>query len=148
MNGSRSIHPGPLRDALVALGEQSQVVDESIHSGDLSVHVRGGGFDLALGRVLRAAEHIDLAPDRGQGRAQLVRGVGDERALPCERVLEPVEHVVEGLGQLVHLPGAPLGHPMREVAGVDRARRTRPFDERRGDSGGDPERRPAMPRAR
>ena len=47
-------------------------------------------------------EQLGVAADRRQRRAQLVRGVGDERAQPVlgrlaagERLLEPVEHPVE-----------------------------------------------------
>ena len=56
-------------------------------------------------RIARGAHAVQLgvAADRGQRRAQLVRGVGDELAQAVlarlalgERLLEPVEHAVEG----------------------------------------------------
>jgi hypothetical protein len=53
----------------------------------------GGGVELAAGRA------DALVADRGERAAQLVRGVGDEAALAGEGVLEPVQHVVEGLGE-------------------------------------------------
>ena len=39
----------------------------------------------------------------GQRGAQLVRGVGDEPALGVEGDVEPGQHVVEGVGQLLEL---------------------------------------------
>ena len=51
-------------------------------------------------------EHLELAADHGQRRAQLVRCVGHERALAGERFGEPVEHVVEGVGEHSHLVAA------------------------------------------
>ena len=75
-----------------------------------------------------ARQHLELAADHRQRRAQLVRGVGDERALTGERLGQPVEHVVEGVGEhrdlvalaagLVDPRGAGRPHP--------RARRRRP----------------------
>ena len=38
-----------------------------------------------------------------QRRAQLVRGVGDEPPLPVERAVEPLEHRVERVGELLDL---------------------------------------------
>ena len=71
------------------------------------------------GSLLRG-EHLELAADHGQRRAQLVRGVGDERALARERVGEPVEHVVEGVGQHAHLVALAAGvvDARVQVAGV------------------------------
>ena len=60
-----------------------------------------------------AREHLELAADHGQRRAQLVRGVGDEAALAREGVLEPVEHVVEGVGEHAHLVRAGRAVPIR-----------------------------------
>ena len=73
-----------------------------------------GGF--ALG-----GEHFELAADHRQRRAQLVRGVGDERALARERLGEAVEHVVEGVGEHPHLVALRPGvvDARVQVAGVD-----------------------------
>ena len=49
--------------------------------------------------IALGGQHLELAADHRQRRAQLVRGVGDERALARERVGQTVEHVVEGVGQ-------------------------------------------------
>ena len=66
-----------------------------------------------------ASEDLDLAPNGRQRRPQLVRSVGDERSLARECLLQPVEHVVEGLGELANLRRARRRHPSRELAGVD-----------------------------
>ena len=47
--------------------------------------------------------HLDLGPDHRQRGAQLVRGVGDEPALGVEGGLQPVQHLVERVGQVGHL---------------------------------------------
>ncbi len=59
-----------------------------------------------------AVEQLDLGAQHGQGRAELVGGVRDEVALAFERALEPVEHVVEGVGQHADL-AAPRSGPAR-----------------------------------
>ena len=60
---------------------------------------------------------LGVGPDRGQRRAQLVAGVGDELAQPVlggvaggERGPYVLEHVVEGDADLVHLAGR-VGRP-------------------------------------
>lgn len=54
--------------------------------GDRLARERGGvGFALAR-------QHFDLAADRGERAAQLMRGLGDEAALPGEGVLEASFH--------------------------------------------------------
>ena len=60
---------------------------------------------------------VDGCSHDGERGTQLVRGVGDEPPLAVEGALEPVEHVVEGLGQLVELVARTLQRdPRREVA--------------------------------
>ncbi len=84
--------------------------------------------------ILLRGEHLELAADHGQRRAQLVGGVGDELALAAERLREPVEHVVERLrrGPATSLPSGPATvHPRLEIAGVDPS----------GDRGHPPQRR-------
>ena len=55
------------------------------------------------------------------GCAQLVGSVGEDLSLARERLLEPVEHPVERLGEDPDLIGAPAGrlHARAEVAGID-----------------------------
>ena len=72
------------------------------------------------GRVTGRHGHLELGPQAGQRRAQLVRGVGDERPLSPPGRLQPAEHAVERLGQPADLVGAsraPAGCP-REPAPV------------------------------
>ncbi len=89
--------------ALLALGQQQQVIHQPGDPRDLRLHQPGDALHLLLIRVVLAREHLHLAADHGQRGAELVRGVGDERALSLEGVGEPVEHVVEGVRQHLHL---------------------------------------------
>ena len=73
-------------------------------------------------RVRVGGEHLELALHHGQGRPQLVRGVGDELALRLERGFETVEHVVERLGQHPDLAGAGARRPACAAAGRRRRR--------------------------
>ena len=58
---------------------------------------------------------VDLGAHHGQRRAQLVRGVGHEALLGLERRAEPVEHRVEGVGELGDLVvGAGVADPLVE----------------------------------
>ena len=84
-------------------------------------------------RALLRGEHFQLAADDGQRRAQLVRGVGDERALAGERVGQAIEHVVEGVGQHAHLVALAAGvvDARVQVAGVDARRHGRHAAQRR-----------------
>src|SRR5205085_6764085 len=58
---------------------------------------------VVVGRALAAERHVDLAEHHGQRRAELVRGVAGEPRLAVERLVEPVEEAVEGVGQVVQL---------------------------------------------
>ena len=71
---------------LFGLGEQQQVVDQAGDSGDLGLHEALDAPHLLDRGVLLGAEHLELAADHRQRGAQLVRGVGDERALAGERL--------------------------------------------------------------
>ena len=70
---------------------------------------------LVLGPALPAQGHLDRRPRHGDGRAQLVGGVGHELALLGERRLEPRQQIVEarpapssssGLGEASRSPSA------------------------------------------
>src|SRR5205823_4011481 len=63
---------------------------------------------------------FNLAADHGKRRAQLVRGIGDERTLAVEGHAEAVEHVIEGLGQHANLAavGADVADAGIQIAGV------------------------------
>ncbi len=62
---------------------------------------------------------LELELEDRQGRAQLVAGVGDERALARERVLEPAEHRVDGVAEAVQLV---VGLGQRKPLAARRAR--------------------------
>ena len=67
-----------------------------------------------VGRAVGVVEHdVDgRAHDREWG-AQLMGGVGDEPLLALEGSLEPVEHLVEGLGQLLEFVARPAQRDSR-----------------------------------
>ena len=69
---------------MLGLGEQQQVVDQPADAGDLALHVLLGAAHVVGGRVLLGGQHLELAADHRDRRAQLVRGVGDELALALE----------------------------------------------------------------
>ena len=74
------------RPALVEAGQQEQVVDEHAHPRRSPLRCAASpwpGRRAARRRTL--AEELGVAADRGQRRAQLVRGVGDEPAQPLLR---------------------------------------------------------------
>ena len=97
---------------------------------------------------------VELSAQRGEGAAQLVRGVGKELALPGACRLEPIEHGIHRAGQPGDLVVAGrLGHPpvecrCRDVLDLspDRLHRTQgPSGEQpgrggdQGDNGGNAE---------
>ena len=73
-----------------------------------------------------SVEQLEVGEDRGQRRAQLVRGVGDELALAVQRALglvarglEAVEHGLQRAGELGDLVvGRGLGQRLDGVAGA------------------------------
>ena len=128
MPSHSSSHEAPQLDRLDAqelrllgLGQQQQVVDQPADARDLGLHEALDAAHLLAGRARLRGEHFELAADHGQRRAQLVRGVGDERALAGERLGQAVEHVVEGVGEHAHLVALPAGvvDARVQVAGVD-----------------------------
>jgi hypothetical protein len=81
---------------LLGLGEHDEVVDNAAHPVQL-VGDQGGGV-AAVRRVV--AHQLQVAADDRDRGAQLVAGVVQEPPLGGEGRLQPVEHVVEGAGQL------------------------------------------------
>ena len=106
--------------ALVQAGEDEQIVDQALHAGQLAP---GELLDVAHplgGEVRFARQDLELTAYRGQRGAQLVRGVGDELALAREGVLEPIQHVVEGLREHPDLVTRALRcDSVGEIAGID-----------------------------
>ena len=108
---------------IVVDGEPALVAGEDEQRADQVLGVIDRGADVGRhaaqvgGRAVRVVEHdVDgRAHDRERG-AQLMGGVGDEPLLAFERSLEPVEHVVEGVGQFVEfVAGAAQRDPRRQV---------------------------------
>ena len=132
----------PQPATLLGLREQQQVLDEPLHALDLDPYEALDPLHVARLDVRLAGEHLELAADDRQRRAQLVRSVGDEVTLAVERALEPVEHVVERVGERPDLVArARPRRSGREVAGVDLARReairrSGPGDPRRDEDAG------------
>ena len=110
----------------------------------------GQAIDLEIGRLEALADGLvgrlrdrTLEPElhRGQGRSELVRGVGDELALRLDRTLEPVGHLVERLPELLDLSGAAhVAGASREVAVPQALRGGGQARERAGERSGEPER--------
>ena len=65
--------------------------------------------------LLGLAEDLDVGAQRGDRRAQLVAGVGDQVALRVHGALERVERAVEALRQTRELVAALDLEPPREV---------------------------------
>lgn len=82
-------------DALViGLGQGEQIIDQPLHPGRFDT-------DNSAPRGIDAARRgLTDHPDRGQGAAQLMRGVADERALDRVHPVESVEHVVHRLSEV------------------------------------------------
>ncbi len=91
---------------LLAAGEFDQVVHQQRQLADLLDHVGQQALAFVGLHVLRLLQDLDVRAQAGDGRAQLVRGVGDELALRvnggverAHRALERVEHRVEARRQ-------------------------------------------------
>ena len=116
-------------DDLVEPRQRQQVLDEHPHARGLVLDPPHRLLDLL--RLARGAhaEQLGVAANRGQRRAQLVRGVADELAQAVlagaalrERLLEPVEHAVQRDPDAADL-GPLVGHrdAVGEVAARDPA---------------------------
>ena len=117
----------PERPAPIQLGQQQEVLDQAAHARGLLLDPLQGPVDARLVGEAAPAQQLGVAPDRGQGRAELVGGVGHELAQPLlggrllgEGLLNLGEHLVEGRAQAAHLGGRRLlGHPSGQVARGD-----------------------------
>ena len=107
-----AVGPGPLED--------EQRVDETGQALGVMAQV---GEDLGIGAV--AGGVVDVAQQRGDGRAQLMGGIGEKSPLARLRLLEGGEHPIEHAGQLADLVGDPrVGQAPGRIGGaLDLARR-------------------------
>ena len=136
-------------------GERQQVVDQPGHPGAFLLH--GGEGRLEGLRIDHGApgEYVDVAGDRGQRGAKLVRGIRHEMAhlrfrLPAdfEGLLNARGHLVEGDRQLADfIAGLRHRHPLLVIAGRQRPgrrghllqRTERPANDQRAQQSGDQE---------
>src|SRR5439155_23975217 len=66
-----------------------------------------------LGSTCVAQRELELGPQEGEWRAQLMSRVGDEVPFPLERVLEPLEHCVQRVAEPLELvAGGWHGEPL------------------------------------
>ena len=112
---------------LVEPRERQQILDQHAHARGLVLDPSHRLLDVLVGARGAHPVQLGVAADRGQRRAQLVRGVGNELAQPVlaraallERVLEPVEHPIKGSADAADL-GAFVGHvdAVGEIAARD-----------------------------
>jgi hypothetical protein len=115
--------------ALVQAGQVQQLIDERPHAHRLLLGPAHGLGQLSGVGQCAGAVQLGVAPDRGDGRAQLVRRVGDEPPQPglrcralLEGLLDAAEHAVERDAEVARLgPGGRVGDAVRQIAGGDRA---------------------------
>ena len=77
----------PLAHAGLLACERQQLLDEVRRAREPGAHLGERGAPFGLGR--RALGELRLQVHGGERRAQLVRRIGDERALRAERAIEP-----------------------------------------------------------
>ena len=112
---------------LVDPRQRQQVVDQAAHPRRLGLDPRPSPARPRPARAPRRSGRARVAADRGQRRAQLVRGVGEEPAQPPlprralgEGRLDLHQHRVQGPSQAADLGAVVVRlDPAREVAGGD-----------------------------
>ena len=93
---------GGRRLARVAPGQQQQVVDERRRALRLAQDLLHAVHQI-LAAPLAAQRVLGGRVDQGHRRPQLVRGIGGELPGTRERLLDPLEHLIERLGELLQL---------------------------------------------
>ena len=83
--------------------EQEHVLHQSGQTARLLADDAEGLAVLGLGARIAAQRHVGGRAHDRHRRSQLVRRVGHEAALLVDRVVEPVDQIVEGAGQRAHL---------------------------------------------
>ena len=117
--GDQLVEPQRLVRLAVGLAvarQLDQVADQLAELLDLGDEVGPQALAIGLGQRARPAQHLEVGAQRGERRAQLVRGVGHEPALGALRVVERLEHRVERRGQPRQLVLALRLDAAREVA--------------------------------
>ena len=111
------------RPTLVEAREQQEILDEQAHPLGLTADSPHRAREILRAAFGAAREELRVGAHRGERRAQLVRGVGDEAAQAPVGGFDLAEHVVERDAEAADL-GALVGdvHAAREVARGDRAR--------------------------
>ena len=117
----------PERPAPIQLGQEQEVLDQAPHARRFLLDPLQRSVDARLVGEPAPAQQFGVPPDRRQGRAELVGGVGHELAqallggrLLGEGLLDLGEHLVEGGPEASDLGGRRLlGHPSGEVARGD-----------------------------
>ncbi len=132
---------------LLGLRQQQQIVDQPRHARDLGLHETLHPAHLRRGRLGLGRQHLQLAADHRQRRAQLVRRVRHERPLARERLRQAVEHVVERVRQHPHLLAlaAHIVDAGMQVAGVHLCRHRRHPPQRPREARPDQQRRRQRP---
>ena len=99
---------GLLLREVLAPGQDQQPVDHVLASGD-GLTDRSCHAAQFLGVYLRISERdVELCAHDRQGRAQFVRGVGDELPLGDEGSFQSHQHGVEGVGEVSQFVVRPL----------------------------------------
>jgi len=94
-------------EAAVRVGQGQQGLDQLLGLVHRGAHSGQGRLELCGSAGGPGQAHVDQRAHLGQRCAQLVRGVGHEPALAGERRVQPGEHRVERVGQLLQLVGWP-----------------------------------------
>jgi len=109
------------QDGLVVVhpGQQQQVLGQPDQPFGLPAGLADGPAQ-RRGVAVGAGGQFELGAQDGQRGAQLVAGVGDEPAFALQRVVQPVQQLVDGHAQRGDLvPGAGCGEASFGVVGAD-----------------------------
>ncbi len=102
--------------ALVRFGKHEEVTDEAAHAIEF---IDGEVLRLLDVRRIVGVDELQVAAHDGDGGAKLVADVIEEGALSRHRRLDPVEHAVDGTGQLGEVIVATEGDAAGEVGFAD-----------------------------
>ena len=97
------VDPLPRFDPALPVGQGEERVDQLLLLGALVEHLLAGRPERAGRRLRVAQDQLKQRADRGQRRAELVRGVGDEPPLGVERAFEATQKAIDRVGELPEL---------------------------------------------